>query len=195
MRIDDERVKFYLRNRAQIEQWAALGESAASALHSWMCALTSTMEALCAKLGEDVQLETNLDEGNAWPNFRFVKQSWGPSAGEPAAAISLEWTRRRGSRPEDRFRPYVGIRSVNSAAAGVALRASPEMSAVRQRRGDRTSPWWLGFTYQPVPSDFPDAADAYRSQLVDALDKCWTDYSGAITSVLAQSSPTAGPVP
>jgi hypothetical protein len=190
MSIDDERVKFYLRNRAQIEQWAALGESAASALHTWMCALTTTMEALRAKLGADVQLQPNLDEGSLWPNFRFVKQSWGPAAGEPAAALSLEWTRRRGSRPEDRFRPYVGIRAVNSAAAGVALRASSEMTAVRQRRGDRTNPWWLAVTYQPVPSEFPDAADAYRSQLVDALEKCWTDYSGAITSVLAPPSGT-----
>jgi hypothetical protein len=60
------------------------------------------------------------------------------------------------------------------------------MSAARQRRGDRTSPWWLAFTYQPVPVEFPDAADAYRSQLVDALEKCWLDYSGAITSVLTR---------
>ena len=44
MRIEDEKVEFYLRNREQLEQWFALRAEAAAAIDEWLASLKPDVE-------------------------------------------------------------------------------------------------------------------------------------------------------
>ncbi len=189
MSLDDERVRFYLRHREQIEQWAALRAEAANAIDDWLVELAPKVEELAASLGPDVRVRTQL-VGTAYPAFRLVREAWGfGDAQEPAASISLEWQRGK-TTLRGGGTPYVGLRSFKTTDIGGKLRASEAARRARAARKETTSDWWSGYAYvPPPPPTFPAEVEPYREVLVQALRSAWETYE-PIVSALVDAPPS-----
>jgi len=76
MSLDDERVRFYLRNRDRIEEWAALRAEAAAAIDEWLFELRPAVEDLAQGFGSDVRVDVIDEGGFAYPSYRLVRTSW-----------------------------------------------------------------------------------------------------------------------
>lgn len=185
MSIDDERVRFYLRHRDQIEEWAKLRDQAALAIDEWLLALEPEIEKLAEQLGPDVILKKSLDPSNPWPAFRLVRSTW-PDAqtGMLPVSIGLEWARGRTNlRPPST--PYVGVRCPKTDDLGQPLRSSDALRAARQQRKHQTSAWWPAYGTVIPADDFPDRAGDYQQSLIDALRDSWVGYSEIVTQVIS----------
>jgi hypothetical protein len=99
MILDDDRVKFYLRNRDQIEQWAALRAEAALAMDEWLCSLAPDVKALADRLSgenkEVLAVATTRPE-DAYPKLRLTRPGWlAPPETGGGVSVCLEWQRAR----------------------------------------------------------------------------------------------------
>lgn len=96
MTIDDERVRFYLRHREQIEQWAALRSEAATAVDDWLLGLRDDVDALMVELGSDVAVCVRDQPDATFPGFLLFRRAWSvKDAADPQSSIGLEWVRGR----------------------------------------------------------------------------------------------------
>lgn len=183
MSLDDERVRFYFRHRDQIEQWAALRSEAAAAMDEWLEQLGPDIEELALELGSDVRVRSWVGPEFQYPAYRMVREGWGfGDVDEPPACVSLEWVRGRVTM-RGNAAPYVGLRSSKGSELGAKLRASGERTRVA--RNDQRSSWWLGYGYVLPASEFPsspDATEAYRKRLIEALRSAWHAYAPLVTN-------------
>lgn len=176
MSFEDERVRFYLRHRDQIEEWAALRAEAVLAVDEWLLELRPDVERLAVELGAEV-VHIIDDPDFAWPSYRLARRGWPESARpDPGASVSLEWLRGKTTLRASSS-PYVGLRCAKEHALGALLRETEETRKVRARRRDATSTWWVGNGYVPPSAPFPEEADAYRDRLLGALRAAWVDYA------------------
>lgn len=182
MSFDDERVRFYLKHRDQIEEWAALRSEAAVAVDEWLAQLRLDVEELARSLGASVRVHALVGTEQAWPSFRLTDSVWDEKP-EPAS-VALEWMRGR-TTMRGTFLPYVGVKSPKTTSIGVALRASDAFRQVRQTRKEATTPWWASLKYFAPDAAFPASADAFRETLIEALRDAWRAYSGIVSSVVA----------
>jgi hypothetical protein len=178
---DDEPVKFYLRHRVQIEQWAALRNDAAKAMDDWLERLGPRVQAVAPH----AVLRTAIKDTD-YPSFRLVDPSWGfDDARDPPASICLEWVRGRTWLVKGQT-PYVGLRTPKDGPLTATLRARAEDA--RKQPGDLQSPWWAAYRHVAPPPQFPDDADAYADVLAAQLADVWQRYAG-----LVPGAPTAAP--
>ena len=182
MSLNDERIRFYMKHRDQIEEWVDLRREAMAAIHEWLAGLQSDVEQLVHGLGPSVRLHVNLDDP-AYPFFRLVDANWriDDARGEPVS-VSLEWA-RRSLTMRDRDTPYVGVRAPKTNPFGSALRGSESFRRVRTGRKDDSSAWWAAFHYVLPGADFPANTDGFRQTLLDALQGCWTAYAPILEEV------------
>lgn len=176
----DERVRFYLRHRQQIEEWAALRSEATSAIDAWLGEMGSDVADL--DLGADVELQVVRADEQAYPAFRFTRTTWGRAP--HVLSVGLEWQRGK-TVLSDASAPYVGVRAPQSEPIGVALRAHEALTETRSRRRDRASIWWPAYCYVPAPIAFPEGADEYRQSLLAQLRSVWDAYAPLIDLVVA----------
>ena len=87
-RIEDERVRFYLRHRTQIEEWAAIADDVPEVAHRFLKTVGRDVKALSKQL--DVRY-WSVD--TAFPKRFLVHPDWVRSKDVPAIAIGLEWRR------------------------------------------------------------------------------------------------------
>lgn len=187
MKLGDERLRFYLENRAEIEEWAALGKEVAAWLDEWLRGLEGRAREACAEWAEDFELTVpNLRE-QAYPSFRLQRRSWKAGGEEPVVSLALEWVRRK-TFLTDKAAPYVGI-NVNVRHTGgeafharLAQRAKP----TRQKRRDLVSEWWAAYRYVPAGEKFWDDLDAYATVLIRELGVMWSAYGADVEWALAQ---------
>jgi hypothetical protein len=185
MSLDDERVRFYLRHRDQIEEWAALRVEAAQAVDEWLLGLRPAVEELAADLGNDVIVHVIDGPDFAWPSYRLARRGWPESSqADPGASVSLEWGRGKTTLRASSC-PYVGLRCARERALGGLLRDSEETRKARARRKDTTSAWWVAYGYVAPDAPFPENADAYRERLLGALGAAWKDYAPIVDAALA----------
>ncbi len=180
MKLEDERVRFYLKHRAQIEEWIAIRDEAAAAIDEWLAGLQHDVEALGIELG-NVQVEPGLDEDDAWPGFWLKRPSWP----DDAVFVGLEWHRRHTMLCADSA-PAVGVWSEKSTMVGQSLRQNDQFQAARSRRRDKASAWWPAYRYLLPVAPFPADADNYRRTLVESLRDAWNAYAGEIDRALAE---------
>ena len=123
MSLADERVLFYLRNQARIEEWAALRVDAAAAIDEWLCALEPAIEQLAAELGPDVSAESVLESDQAWPAFRLTRETWIDEDADTVVAVGLQWGRGR-TTLHGTNTPYVGLIGAKTHTLGAEMRQS-----------------------------------------------------------------------
>lgn len=177
MSIDDDRVRFYLRHREQIEQWAALRSEAASAIDEWLLALRGDVEELVAELGPDVTVCVRHTTDNAWPGFLLFRRAWSvKDATNPQPSVGLEWG-RASTTLRGTAAPYVGLRSFRDTELGAAFRGRADLKRVRAERRDATGPNWVAYGYVLPSEPFPENEAGYRALLLEALRDAWRAYA------------------
>lgn len=183
MSINDERVRFYLRNRERIEEWAALRKQATAAVDGWLTDLHPAVTELAAGLG--AQLNPRIDPDNEWPTFQLVRPSWPLHvSGEPIACVALQWHRgyvTLGSGEP----PYVGVYCRSAEALGAQLRASEAVKTARQALNHKMTTLWLAYGYVLPGPEVPESFDAYRDSLMTELARAWRTYAPLIDAAIA----------
>lgn len=188
MSIDDDRIRFYLRHREQIEQWAALRGEAAIALDDWLVGLKSEIDALVSELGGDVVLCARNPVDIEYPGYLLFRSTWRVAdKGAPQPSIGLEWVRSK-TTLRGTFAPYVGLRSFRDAELGAAIRARADFKRCRAERKDAQSPYWAAYGYVLPTEPFPDDADAYRVRLLNALREAWRVYAPIVDAATASGT-------
>ncbi len=187
--LSDERVRFYLRHRDQIETWAALRSEAAAAIDTELERIRDDIESLAADLGDDVLLLTKI-EGEAYPRFLLHRESWKQNANDPVVSIALEWMRGK-TFLNGNASAYVGIRVTVKDQATRKLRTSIKDATQTQRseRGDRVGQWWPCLRYCPCVEPFWDDFETYRRQLLGELRHAWEAYDAPLESVVQSAEP------
>ena len=194
MRIEDEKVEFYLRNREQLEQWFALRAEAAAAIDEWLASLKPDVETLVAELAGDVEFFASLDEEQPFPGL-FLKRTCWPGTGRDAPVlIGLQWSRgktllRAGSAP------WVVVRSEKSSSIGSGLRDDERFKQIRKARRDKGTQWYAAFGSVLPQGPFPEGAEGYRQVLLNSIRQAWKAYAGVVDEVIEELKPTAGMIP
>lgn len=183
MNIDDERVRFYLRHREQLEEWQALRVEAANALDEWLASLKPDLESAIETLVNDVEIVAQLGDAS-YPSMDLRRPGWpGASRSEADVLLGLQWIRGK-TLLGPSSSPYVGVRSNRETAVGRALREDSEFQRVRRERKDKNTQWWPAYSYVPPLASFPEDAEAYRKALVTAIVGAWEVYSPIIDRVV-----------
>jgi hypothetical protein len=177
----DERVTFYLRHAARIEEWAGLRKEAARAIDEWLKGLTPDLEQLASTLGSDVRLCPYTDPDRDFPGFRLVRPGWPESDAQPGACVAFEWSRKATLMQGDAV-PYVGVNCPRSDPLYSRLRGSRQFEEVRVRRKDRPGQQWVAYGGVGLSGDFLGAQDHCRAQLLEAVAGAWRDYAPLIES-------------
>jgi hypothetical protein len=185
MSFDDERVRFYLRHREKIEEWAALRSESAVAVDEWLLGLRPDVERLARDLDRNVTLHVLDRTDEALPGYRLVRTFW-PESGnpDPPASVGLEWIRGRTTLRASTS-PYVGLRAPKERPLGALIRQTDSFRKARVHRKDTAGPWWVGYGYVSPSPAFPEDAEEYRAALIDALRRAWADYAPLVDAVVA----------
>ncbi len=187
--LDDDRVKFYLRNRDQIEQWAALRVEAASAMDEWLGSLAPEVQALADRLskgGPQVIAVAMLDPEGAYPKLKLTRPAWQAASGaEGGVSVCLEWQRAR-TTLYGALTPYVGIHAAKSTPVGVTLRQQPLVTPRTGEPTRTTNAWWAALWRIAPPRDFPAEQARYRQMLIEGMETAWEDYAERIDRAVAE---------
>jgi len=183
MTLEDERIRFYLRHRDQIEQWASLRGEAAAALDEWLLSLRPHIEAQAAELDASVVVRCFDDPDFAWPSFRLFRREWNVTDdGHQQPCVALEWGRGK-TNLRGVNAPCIGVRAHRDDRRGSELRAREEFKRARTGRADSTALWFAAYAYRLPSRPFPEDEEAYRTELVDALRGAWETYAPIIDTL------------
>ncbi|HLG55146.1 MAG TPA: hypothetical protein VI485_07435 [Vicinamibacterales bacterium] len=188
MTLTDERVRFYLRHRDQLEEWWTLRLEAASAIDEWLNGLTVDFESLAADIGKDVDLVVAFED--AWPSLFLKRSTWpGTIAANATVLIGLQWARGKTLLGASNS-PYVGIHCEKTTAIARALREDTQLQDSRRQRKDKQTGWWPAFSYVLPEEPFPEQADKYRQRLLDSVREAWNTYASTVDRAVALATTT-----
>jgi hypothetical protein len=185
----DERLRFYLRHRNQIEEWLALGKEVRTATVELFGALQPEMEALAASLGDDVRQRFVPGQ---WSSYQFWRETWPSAAAGPGVAVNTEafptvavsMECPRDVDPAGDTPPSVGV-SINSTDKElvIAIKEATKGLTGRYKRG---SVWPI---YRPLPAaagvDWYQDARSWQQELVREMKEAWQELEPLIDPVLA----------
>lgn len=179
----DDRVRFYLRNRADIDEWAKLRSEAHVAFDTYFRGLEPDLESLFADTPADVRIA--FHEG--LPRFVCWLDHWPlTDSGHPVISVALEWP--KGVIPDaPDAAPYVGVLVLMNEAPAEALRAAFRQGAVeiRDRDGWKHTKTWPVWQRVVAEGEYWDELDDYRSELLLAVQKTWDTFAGLIDQATA----------
>ena len=183
MSLTDERVIFYLRNQARIEEWAAIRTEAAATIDVWLSELGQPIEALGKEqeMGGNVDFLADTNAETAWPLIKLGRPAWNAGQAGVDVAVALQWARGRTTLHGNNL-PYVGVIAPQARPLGSALRASLDVRELRKNRKELTSIYWVAYHYVAPPPEFWTIAaqDSYREQLLRAVGETWLAYAPII---------------
>jgi len=187
MRIEDEKVEFYLRHRDQLEEWFGLRVEAAAAIDEWLTSLNPDVETLAGELADDVESISALEKEESYPGF-FVKCISWPGIGRDAAVlIGLQWSRGKTLLVSESA-PWVVVRSDRTSPIGRGLRENQKFRQIRKKRKERRTPWYAAFGSVLPKGPFPEEAERYRQEILDSVRQAWKAYAAVINEVIEGSA-------
>jgi hypothetical protein len=172
MMASDEKVAFYLRHRALIEEWAALRGQAAAALEE-------AFRRAAGVVGQraDTPEIVKDDADRHYPLYRVSLQVPGIASG--AVWVALGWTRGGLLRPSGESWPYTGIK-IPGATKGDAVYDTAKRQlrdAADRRLWTQSSGSWVWYSYMPLEASETDL-DAYAVRHVEGLVDAWKALGG-----------------
>lgn len=187
--LGDERLRFYLKNRSAIEQWAALGKEVTAAVDDLLQGLGPDIEARVIQPGDDVPLGVYGFDGS-YPRFALARQHWPRISDEPQVSVTFEWHVKT-VNPAGQNAPYLGIRFSDPRGTDKAI-----MRAVRERGAAlpgyvKFSDWWPVFRKLPAAARDEWWADvpAWRAEMTEAIAQAWEVLDPVVTSALSLQVP------
>jgi hypothetical protein len=168
MMASDEKVAFYLRHRALIEEWAALRGQAAAALE----------EAFSRAVGvvgqrADTPEIVKDDTDRRFPLYRISLQVPGIAAG--AVLVALGWTRGGLLRPSGESWPYAGIKAPGAGKGDAAYDTAKNRlreAAARRLWTQSSASGWVWWNYLRLEASETDL-DAFAVRHVEGLVDAW----------------------
>ena len=184
--IDDEQLRFYLRNKALIDQWAALSRLERAAANDFLASCSQDVQDLATKLGDGIQVHETVNQ-SAWPHLFLIRPDWWLSEESPYVGIGLEWDRGKVSFA-GAVRVYSGVRTELKSDVGkdLRLRLGDRLAAVRRNRNYSSMPSWPAYHYEPPPDgDYWVDLAPYREQLVEAVRASWLLFAPIVDEALS----------
>ena len=164
----DEKVAFYLRHRALIEEWAALRGQAAAALEEAF----SRAAGVVGQRADTPEIVKD-DADRLHPLYRVSLQVPGIAPG--SVWVALGWTHAGLLRPAGESWPYTGIRAPGAGKGDAAYDTAK--SRLREAAGRHlwtksSASGWVWWNYLPLEASETDL-DAYAVRHVEGLVDGW----------------------
>jgi hypothetical protein len=182
-RIDDERIRFYLKHQELIETWASVRKDAREVTHEFFLSLTDDLGERAAGLGGDLAVWRNE---KIYSKVGLYRPGW-DGEDEPVVQVCLEWHKQATFTTGTRF---VGVRASYGNADGKSLRPylGDTLRGIRDAAGfGRSSNHWPA--YQPVlepDGEFWNDLGDYRNGLLDTIESAWVSFSEPIQHAVAE---------
>ena len=170
MMASDEKVAFYLRHRALIEEWAALRGQAAAALEEAF----SRAAGVVGQRADTPEIVKD-DTDRRYPLYRVSLQV--PRIASGAVWVALGWTRGGLLRPSGESWPYTGIKAPGAGKGDAAYDTAKSLlreAAARRlwTKSSTSASGWVWWTYLPLEASETDL-DAYAVRHVEGLVDAW----------------------
>jgi hypothetical protein len=188
----DEKTAFYFRHRAEIEEWAALRDSAREALITELWAVKDRVQSPLSDGAVPYQRD------GQWSQLGFTKPEW-TEAGWPLSIV-LAWNSGQLLNPQSNNEwAYVGVYlafSPNGPApkeqsAAVRERCLPAASILGLTNQHANFPVWGFVVPQPGTPELPGYVDACVTRLQDAWSALHAHLDGAVMAETGRAG-TAG---
>jgi hypothetical protein len=181
MTIDDERVRFYLRHREQLEEWFELRPEVASAVDKWLLDVAESAKALTDELEGRVEFVAEYGENTRWPAIYFKRPAW------PDVKIGMMWARGGtllvGS--DGVGIPWYGLRCEKGTPLAEPLRLDAEFLQQKRERKRKSNQWWVAWELLPPPESFPQDEAEYRASVLNSLKAAWAEYAPFVDRIAA----------
>lgn len=182
-RIEDEPVRFFLRNRTQIEEWAALAVEAKQLAHK-------VMTAVGGQLAErpPAGAEVIAGEEGGYGGWLLARPDWLGEDGRPIAAVGIAWSLkavdfRRGNS-------WIGIwRGERDQPDPVADALRSSLADAAQELGLRNKGWprWPMYRTAPGPTgEFWDDLRPWLDELESSVRSVWERTAEEIDVIARQ---------
>lgn len=193
-RIDDERIKFYLKHQERIEEWAALSKDVPGVAHRFLCSCQDDIEALAGELGPDVHIHAHLESD--YPKLLLYRPAWHPQNSRheasipPRIGVGIEWRRKDVTFAGHQSSAYTGVwvdcrEGAGRQFSGEIARALRQAGLPMEQRASWSKPWWVTDRWEPARGEYWDGLSLYRQQLVDSVRDCWRAYEPTIDGLVA----------
>ena len=171
----DEPIQFYLKNKAQIDEWAALAKKTSIEADQFFRSIASDLVAAISDAEGDPVAYISLGEKEKYPKLFLHREEWRLSAEKvPIVAIGVEWI--RASVQFDTSYRGVWI----DKDKDIAKTLKHELSPLLKESHNGNSRQWLSAPYWPIwqyviPSqtDFWVDLEIFRQELIDSILECW----------------------
>ena len=172
-RIEDERIKFYLKHELWIREWAGLEAEVRQFVDRFYRSLEDDLDVAlrsgrCADNGVEVFLAT--EPWPDWPGLGLRRQDW--PTGDEDPDVRLEW-RRSSARFSTGGHLVCGVRTT--------VKHYREPFTKEERPTFPLSkPWWPAYKNVDPPDDRiweGDNLKAYRAHLVETIFEAWRDLA------------------
>ena len=165
----DEKVAFYLRHRALIEEWAALRGQAAAALEEAF----SRAFGVVGQRADTPEIVRDAAD-RRYPLYRVSLQVPGIAPG--AVWVALGWTRGGLLRPAGESWPFMGIKAPGAGKGDAAYDTAKSLlreAAARRLWTVSSASGWVWYNYLlPLEASETDL-DAYAVRHVEGLVDAW----------------------
>ena len=179
-RIEDERIRFYLKHRAQIEEWVKIREDWLNFAHEFHPSLLGDLRNEVRKRGIDVEISVHEAA------IRLRRYDW-PVA-EEGPAIELGW-HKKADRVFLVDHVWCGIWTENTYFEKLSqARERPETEDYRERDARWGYPM---YRYLDPPSgNFweSDNLGEHGKSVIQAVLKAWCDLAPLVDEAVSQSS-------
>lgn len=183
-RIDDERIKFYLKHEDRIKEWAAIKKEVAEFAHRFYLSLRDDIDkAICQEcLSPNWEAESCVwrDENPKSPFVGLRRKTWPDRAGEFSPKIVMEWHKTRSEFSQRHLYCGAHIGDVEEPEQFKLCVDSDVHPDIPKKYKKGADPWWFRWRYlQPPDPNFwkGDGLVKYRKQLLCQLLEAWTDLA------------------
>lgn len=185
----DPKVAFYLKHRAQIDEWIGLRERGVEEANRFFRSLAPAVEDLARMLTDSRSL-ISLEESH--PKLFLYRSGWlDKAAGSPRVAIGLEWIARKALFDNAYSGVWVDVR----IPGGKQLQKMLELALKSYRESEpaiQVEPWWPAWRYErPAAPDYWEHLDALRDQILTSLSRWWEGCADVVDRV-ARAAATGG---
>jgi hypothetical protein len=187
-RIEDERLKFYLRHQDLIDEWAKLAALVPDQVHDFLASCNGALTRLASELGPDIKFEY-WGHGN-YPTYGFYRPTWCNAEG-PYVGIGIQWHRAKVAfKGENAPRSGVWLYGDGKKPADQLLQAF-HSRCDRPREGFAKADAWAAAVRRERPpnEDYWDDLDPYKNSLVESVRSAWKLYAHDIDEVLRSIQP------
>jgi hypothetical protein len=182
---EDERLRFFLRHRAEIREWAAIEKDVAAATREILTGIQVPLEEQL--VAADPDITTTRDDGGRYERIVARRPSWPTHVG-----IALEW--EMGVDPFGSSLPKFGIIFLNTDRAlehsririvGIATEA-PSFNADGFKVGSER--YWPIVKRTPKSTDWWQDPGAWADAILESLVDLWPKAAPVVDAGLGSST-------